>query len=86
MAESVISIYNQHNNKHINIGEDTADDETFVVYNGPEIGESDDVLKEALNLHFRNKKGGAWHFSTNLFKSSGLTFGKILGNKNKLNI
>ena len=60
-------------------------DELFVVYNGPEIGEAEDVLSEALDLHFKDSRG--WHFTTNnLFKSSGPTVTLILKRKNKLNI
>ena len=40
VAESVISVYNLHNTKLRAINEETADDELFVVYNGPEIGEA----------------------------------------------
>ena len=52
VAESVISIYNLHNSKIRNMKEDTANNEMFVAFNGPEIGEADEVLREALNLHF----------------------------------
>ena len=85
VAESVISIYNLHNNKHRKISEETANDELFVAYNGPEIGEADEVLRKALNLHFSQTKRG-WNFSTQLFRTSGLVVGKKLKEKNKLNI
>ena len=51
--------------------------------NGPEIGESDDILKAALDLHF---KGNQWHFSVqgNMFRSSGITVDKVLNKKNRL--
>ena len=45
VAESVISVYNVHNNKLWNIGEDKANDEMCIAFNGPEIGEADRVLK-----------------------------------------
>ena len=85
VAESVISVYNLHNTKLRAINEETADDELFVVYNGPEIGEAEEVLSEALDLHFKDSRG--WHFTTNnLFKSSGPTVTSILKRKNILNI
>ena len=43
-VESVILVYNLHNTKLWPIDEETADDELFVFYNGPEIGEVDGVL------------------------------------------
>ena len=51
--------------------------------NGPEIGESDDILKAALDLHF---KGNQWHFSVqgNMFHSSGITVDKVLKKKTRL--
>jgi hypothetical protein len=86
VAESVISVYNQHNSNIRNIGEENANNELFVVYNGPEIGEADEMLKEALDLQVSKSRLG-WHFTTNtLFKSVGPTVEKILKNKNKFNI
>ena len=34
------------------IGKDATNDEMFVSWNGPEMGESDEMLKNALELHF----------------------------------
>ena len=86
VAEYVISIYNLHNSKIRNIKEDTANDELFIVYNGPEIGEADKVLMEALDLHFSKSRDG-WHFTTNtVFKTSCPTVDKILKRKNKMDI
>ena len=85
VAESVISVYNLHNSKLRPINEETGDDELFVVYNGPEMAEADEILKEALDLHFKDSRG--WHFTTNnLFRTSGPTVEAILKRKNKLNI
>ena len=68
------------------IGEETVNDELFIAFNGPEIGEADQTLKSALDLHF-SSRGGRWHFSTNsLFKTAGPTVTKKLQKKNKLNI
>ena len=53
VAESIISKYNLHNNPLRSISEETAQDEMFISYNGPEIGESD----EALTKHFKPKLG-----------------------------
>ena len=47
-----------------NIGEEHTNDEYFIAVNGPEIGEADPVLKEALDIHWNNSKSG-WHFTTN---------------------
>ena len=47
--------------------EETAGNELFVVYNGPEIGEA----KEALGLHFENSHG--WHFTTNNYLKKKIT-------------
>ena len=86
VAESVISVYNLHNSKVRNIGEETANDELFIAFNGPEIGEADETLAAALDLHFA-KNNGQWHFTTNtLFKTSGPTVQKMLQKKNKLSI
>ena len=50
-------------------------------YNGPEIGEADDVLMEALQLHFKDNPKGI-HFDThNVFRSNGLTVQNILSKK-----
>ena len=58
----------------------------FIPFNGPEVGEADNILKQALDLHFA-KYGKGWHFSTNNpFKTSGATVSKVLNRKNKLNI
>ena len=63
-----------------------AKDELFIVANGLEIGETDSVLKEALDIQFKNSRSG-WHFTTNtLFKTSGPTVNKISDKKNKFNI
>ena len=58
VAGSVISVYNLHNSKLRAINEETADDELFLVYNCPEIGEAEDVLSEALDLHLRTPVAG----------------------------
>ena len=53
-VESVILVYNLHNTKLWPIDVETADNELFVFYNGPEIGEVDDVLTEALAWHIKD--------------------------------
>ena len=67
----MISKYNLHNNPLRRISEETAQvaqDEMFISYNGPEFGESDKLLSEALTKHFKPK---AWHFANqnNLFEN-----------------
>ena len=49
--------------------EETDDNELFVVHNGPETGEAEDILKEALALHFKDSHGQ--HIETNKFRSYG---------------
>ena len=73
----MISVYNKTNSKIQNIGEENANDELLIAYNGPEIGEADEVLSDALDLHFSKSRLG-WHFTTNtLFHSVGPTVDKI---------
>ena len=57
----------------------------FIAVNGPEIGEADNVLTEALNLKFGK---GKWHFSVqqNLFRTSGPTVEKLLEKKSPFKI
>ena len=58
----------------------------LVAWNGPEIGEADEVLREALNLHISETKLGV-HFKTNnMFMTVGPTVEKILKRKHKFNI
>ena len=82
IAESMISKYNNHNDKKRNLGEQVADDEMMIDYNGPVMAEADGVLKDALDLHF---KGSEWHFTApSIFRSSGKTVDKILSRKSRL--
>ena len=83
VAESMISKYNIHNNELRCISEETAQLEMFVAYNGPEMGESDKILSEALSEHFKPK---GWQFVTNnaLHADEGKTAGRILQKKSRL--
>ena len=63
VSESVKPVVNLHNTKLQHIDKETSDDEMFVVYYGPEIGEAEDILKEALKPQF--KDSGGWHFTNN---------------------
>ena len=57
--------------------------EMLVAWNGPEIGNGDELLERALNRHFSNSRNGI-HFKTNtLFKTAGPTVEKIFERKNK---
>ena len=86
VAESVISVYNSQNSKIRPISEDNVNDELFIAYNGPEMGEADYIIKDALDLHFSKLRLG-WQLATNtLFKTPGPTVDKILKKKKKLNI
>ena len=57
ISESVISVYNKHNSDIRTIGEELANDEMFVAWNGPEIGEYVDILRIALDLYFEILQG-----------------------------
>ena len=77
VAESMISKYNIHNNELRCLSEEIAQLEMFVAYNGPDIGENDKSLSEALSEHFKPK---GWHFVTHnaLYSDEGKTAGRIL--------
>ena len=45
----------------------------FVTWNGPEIGECDDILRKALDLHFEKTKLGVNFKTDKLFKTAGPT-------------
>ena len=49
----------------------------FIPFNGPEVGEADNIIKQALDFHFA-KYGKGWHF----FKLLVLQFSKVF---NRLN-
>ena len=85
ISESFISIYNLHDNKLRPIEENTAEAEMMVHMNGPEIGEADDILKAALDLHFEGKP---WHFivAGNIFKTHGKAVTDILSKRSSLNL
>ena len=53
MLKVLLSLYILHNSLLRNIGEERANDEMFVAYNGPDIGEAEDVLKKALDEYFK---------------------------------
>ena len=68
VAESVISVYNLHNNQLRNTGEERANDGKFVAFNGPDIGEAEGVLKQALDDNFKSSRTG-WHFTQTLLST-----------------
>ena len=53
IGESVISVYNKHNDKIRPLSKDNVNDELFVALNGPQLGEADEVLEKSLDLHFK---------------------------------
>ena len=59
------------------ISGDTAEAEMMVHMNGPEIGEADNVLKTALDLHF---EGNPWHLilAGKIIKTHGKAVTEIL--------
>ena len=79
----LLSLYILHNSLLRNIGEERANDEMFVAYNGPDIGEADDVLKKSVDDYFKCSRTG-WHCTTNTpFKSVGITVDKKLKRRTK---
>ena len=83
VAESMISRYNIHNQELRKVSEETANNEMFIAYNGPEIGESNQLLVDALKEHFKHKD---WHFvkQTGLFSSESKTVTRLLKKKGRL--
>jgi hypothetical protein len=62
-------VYNLNSNQLRIIGKE---DEMFVAYNGPDIGEANYVLMTTSSL-----QGPGWHFTTNTpFKGVGITVDK----------
>ena len=61
----------------------TEEAKIMVHMNGPEIGEADNVLKSALDLHF---KGKPWHFvlTENILKTQGNTVQEVLSHNSSL--
>ena len=45
IAEAVISVFNRHKSDIKTISDEKLNDEMFVTWNGPEIGECDEILK-----------------------------------------
>ena len=59
----------------------------FVAWNGPQIGEADETLKKALDVHFADKRHGVKFKSNNLFATDGATVESFLTRKKrKINI
>ena len=84
VAESMISKYNIHNSKIRPVDDITVEHEMMIDYNGPDIGEADGVLMEALHMHFKDNSMGI-HFNTqNIFRSRGVTVETILSRKSRL--
>ena len=77
VSESMISKYNLHNNPLRCISEETAQDEMFVAYNCPEIGESITLLGETLSKYLYPK---GWQFikANHMFLNEGKTAERIL--------
>ena len=82
----MISVYNKHNSDIRPIDEDTVNDEMFVAWNGPEMGDSYEIMQKSLNRHFENTRMGIHFKMQNLFKTAGPTVDSILDRKNKTNM
>ena len=60
VVESIGSILNLHSAPNRNCNQKTYHNELMIDWNGPPVSKADNIIKEALDLHFsgRNK----WHF------------------------
>ena len=89
IAESFISEYNRRNDKLRTLSEEAADFEMEIAKNGPVMAECDNVVKEGLDLYFREKtQAKKWRFVTKAGEIDtqllGKRVSKILGQSSKL--
>ena len=56
----------------------------MVDYSGPEIGEADKMLIEALHIHSKDNTKGILFYTKNIFRSNGKTVEKIVSTKSLL--
>ena len=63
IVESVVSIYENRQNKSRTIGEDRANLEMQIGFNGPNLSKADIILEKAMDAYFKSHKKGKWHFT-----------------------
>ena len=59
IVESFVSRYEDHFYLKRNMNEESVNEEFEIAVNGPNLANSDSVIKKALNRHW---EGGCWHF------------------------
>lgn len=59
IVESFVSRYEDHFHLKRNLNEESVNEEFEIAVNGPNLANSDSVIKEAMNRHW---EGGCWHF------------------------
>ena len=59
ILESFVSQYENHFDEHINVSEETANEEFLIARNGPNLAHADGVISEALDVYWEGKP---WHF------------------------
>ena len=90
ILESFVSKYENHFDERRNVDEVTANEEFEICVNGPNLAHAESVVKDAMDIHWKNKP---WHF----FRSSGLeklvnptgiskTIRRLIESRNKLSI
>ena len=60
VVESIGSILNLHSAPNRNCNQKTYHNELMIDWNGPPVSKADNIIKEALDLHFSGRK--KWHF------------------------
>lgn len=90
ILESFVSKYENHFDERRNVDEVTANEEFEICVNGPNLANSEAVIKEAMDLHWGSK---SWHFYRTsrldmLINPSGVsnTIKRLTSTKNKLPI
>ena len=68
IVESVVSIYENRQTKSRTLGEDRANHEMQIGFNGPNLAKCDTILEKAMDSYFKAQKQGKWHFTMNTNK------------------
>ena len=58
VVESIGSILNLHSAPNRNCNQKTYHNELMIDWNGPPVSKADNIIKEALDLHFSGRKNG----------------------------
>ena len=84
ILESFVSKYENHFDVRRNLAEDSSNEEFEIAVNGPNLANSDGVIKEAMETYW---KGGNWHFfRTTLVEKMGppTVMKRLISTKNNL--